>query len=263
MIRLANINNVDINNLTPIEKINNVYIKREDKFIINDVCGGKTRSAYELIINGIEQGYTNFVTAGSRQSPQCEIVSYLCEYLNVKAHLFMPKGKDTSVIKNINNNSNSTIHRTKVGYNSVICKWSNDYAIENNFYYIPFGMECEENIKVTQHQVKNIPNDIKRIIMPIGSGMSFVSVLNGLELYQKYNINVVGIQIGKDVQKTLKKYLNAPHIHYEIINSELKYAQIPKNTTIGNIELDPTYESKCIPYLKDNDLFWIVGKRND
>lgn len=251
-----------IEELTPIEKTQtNIYLKRDDKFKINGVCGGKARSAYQIIINGINNGYKDFVTAGSRMSPQCELVSYLCQSMGVKCHLFMPQGKETSVIKNINQNNLSEIHRTKIGYNSVICKWSYDYAIENNYCYIPFGMECSENIEVTKHQVKNIPSEVKRIVMPIGSGMSFISVLNGLEYYNMTNIQVLGVSVGKDCSKNLEKYLKAPRIKYEIVKSNLNYDEEAKQYHIDNVELDKIYEAKCLPYLKENDLLWIVGKR--
>lgn len=252
--------NFNICELTKVENLGNYYFKRDDEFEIYGVCGGKARSAYQLISEGIKNGYKEFVTAGSRMSPQCELVSCLCQQMGVKCHLFMPKGKDTSVILNINKNNLSEIHRTKIGYNSVICKWSLDFAIENNFYYIPFGMECEENIEVTKHQVKNIPNDVKRIVMPIGSGMSFISVLNGLEIYNN-KIEVLSVSVGKDISKNLQKYLKAPNVKYEIVKSDLDYEKEAKEYIIENIELDKIYEAKCLSYLKNGDLLWIVGKR--
>lgn len=253
---------MDINELTPVEYINNIYFKREDKFNIFNVCGGKARSAYQLISDGIERGYTHFVTAGSRHSPQCEIVSCICENLNVHCHLFMPKGKETSVIKTINNNYLSEIHRTKIGYNSVICKWSRDFSEENNYYYIPFGMECFNNIEITKHQVKNIPNQVKRIIIPVGSGMSFISVLNGLEYYKRTDIEVLGVSVGKDITKNIEKYLNAPNIKYTIVKSEVPYDKDIKDNILCGITLDKTYEAKCISYVKPNDMLWIVGIRS-
>ena len=62
--------NVDIKETTPIEKVGNIYLKRDDKFEIYGVKGGKARSAYQLIKQGLEDGYKEFVTAGSRMSPQ-------------------------------------------------------------------------------------------------------------------------------------------------------------------------------------------------
>ena len=262
IIQITNlVGDVDIKETTPVEKVGNIFLKRDDKFEIHGVCGGKSRSAYQLILDGLNRGYNEFVTAGSRMSPQCEIVSYLCQSLGVKCHLFMPTGKDTSVIENIGNNDLSELHRIKVGYNSVIIKRAKDFAGENKFYYIPFGMECEENIEVTKHQVCNIPDNIKRIVMPVGSGMSFISVMNGLEHYKMYGIEVLGVSVGTDVTKNLQKYLRAPNIKYNIVKSELNYDDAVENNFIGDVELDKIYEAKCLPYLKDNDLLWIVGKR--
>lgn len=252
---------INIEELTPVEKHGDIYLKRDDKFSVYNVCGGKARSAYQLIQKGIDDGYTEFVTAGSRMSPQCELVSCLCEALGVKCHLFMPRGKDTSVILNINKNKLSELHRTRVGYNNVVCKWASDYAIENGFAYIPFGMECKENIDITMHQVRNIPKEVKRIVIPVGSGMSFTSVLNGLEKYGITDKKVLGVSVGKDVQKTLEKYLDAPNIDYEIVKSELDYYKEPKDFIIDGVELDKTYEAKCLPYIESNDCLWIVGKR--
>lgn len=262
---------MSLGDLTPVEKVNGIYLKRDDQFEIYNVRGGKARSAYMLIRNGIEKGYKKFVTAGSRFSPQCEIVSYLCQGLGLKNYLFMPKGKETSVIEHINQNNLSTIFRTNAGYNNVICSYAKKYAEENNCFYIPFGMECQENIEITKHQVQNIPKEVKRIVMPVGSGMSFISVLSGLYYYKMYDKEIVGVSVGKDVTKNLKKYLpceyfgelfnNVQKIKYTIIKSELDYEEFAPVYNIGNVELDRVYEAKCLPYIKTGDLLWIVGKR--
>ena len=262
---------MDLRELTPIQKVNDIYLKRDDCFEIYGVKGGKARSAYMLIQEGIKKGYKEFVTAGSRFSPQCEIVSYLCQNLGLKNYLFMPKGKETSVIEHINQNNLSTIFRTNAGYNNVICSHAKKYAEENNCFYIPFGMECQENIGITKHQVQNIPKEVKRIVMPIGSGMSFISVLSGLDYYKMYDKEIIGVSVGKDVTKNLKKYLpcnyfgelfnNIQKIKYTIIKSELAYDTLAPVYNIGNVELDRVYEAKCLPYIKQGDLLWIVGKR--
>lgn len=256
--------NIDISEMSPVEKHGGVFFKRDDLFEINELHGGKVRSAYQLITNGIENGFKNFVTAGSRHSPQVEIVSFLCEYLNVNCTVFIPRGKETSVIRNITNNKNTTIERTKVGYNNVICAYAKKFSEENNHYYIPFGMECFENIEVTSKQVYNIPKEVKRIVMPIGSGMSFISVLNGLYRYGMNDIEVLGIQVGKSPNKNIEKYLDKDNnIMYNIIKSEYDYDFNYKDNIFNGIELDVVYEAKCIPYIKQGDLLWIVGKRKE
>jgi len=247
--------------ITPVEKINGIWFKREDKYEIYSVCGGKARSAYYLIQKGLSEGKTQFVTCGARTSPQCEIISCICEALKVKCHLFMPQGQDTSILKTIYKNKYSILHRTKVGYNNVLISWSKKFCEENNFYYIPFGMECKENIDIISEQVINIPIESKKIVITVGSGMSLVGLLNGLEKQGWYDKEVLGISVGKDPTKTINKYINAPHINYSIIKSPLDYDKKPKITNLYGIELDPYYESKCIDYIHEGDLFYIIGKR--
>lgn len=259
-----------IGELTPIEKHGELYFKRDDMFNVCGVKGGKARSAFYIIRNALIKEFPScsptFVTAGSRMSPQCEIVSTICESFGVECHLFMPNGKETSVTKNISKNKFSVIHRTKVGYNSVLLHDATNFAKDNGYVYIPFGMECVDNIETTKHQVRNIPKEVKRIVVPCGSGMSMISIIKGLEYYKMFDVEVLGIIVGKDPQKTFKRFLpndlfSNTRIKYLFEQSELKYEQSPKITNICGIELDPIYESKCIPFLKENDLLWIVGHR--
>lgn len=252
--------------MTPVEYVDGFYFKRDDKFEVCGVHGGKSRAAYQIIHQGLKQGHTTFVTAGSRMSPQCEIVSYICEKLGVKCHLFMPNGAETTVTKNIANNRNSIIHRCKVGYNSVICYHAELYAAENGYYYIPFGMECIDNIQITKHQVRNIPECVKRIVVPCGSAMSMISIIMGLEHYGMTDKVIIGVSVGKDPSKNINKFLGDKsslfnNVNYTIVKSNLDYHQASHDTTFCGIELDPIYEAKCIPFLQKGDLLWIVGKR--
>lgn len=252
--------------MTPVEYIDGYYFKRDDKYDACGVKGGKARAAYQLIQDGLSKGYNTFVTAGSRMSPQCEIVSHICEWLSLNCHLFMPRGESTSIIKNISKNKKSEIHRCKVGYNSVICHEAKKYAQKNGFYYIPFGMECWDNIEATKHQVANIPVQVKRIVVPCGSGMSMISILKGLEDYGRDDIRVIGIQVGKDPTSNFKKFLGDKcslfaKYNYDIIKSDTDYHVPATITSFCGIELDPIYEAKCIPFIEKGDLLWIVGKR--
>ena len=244
--------------LSPIERINDIYIKREDLALFNIINGGKGRVIDFFLKQALNQGYTDIVTCGSRDSVQCQMVSAACQYYNLSCHLFMPNGQTTPILHYIQQNKNTELIRTKVGYTNVLKKWSNDYAKEHNYFYLPFALECPETITLNQEQVQNIPSNITRIVIPIGSGMNFISILNGLEKY-KIKIPVLGIQIGLDPKNNLKKFLNAPSISYEILQSDLSYNKKPKNCLLGSINLNSTYEAKCLPFLKPNDLFWIIG----
>ena len=239
--------------LSLVEKINDIYVKREDLAIFKNINGGKGRVITYLIEQGIEEGYTDFVSCGSRDSVQCEMISMICECYEVQCHLFIPSGSDTPIITQMKNNHNTKIIRTDVGYVSTIKKQSLDYANNNDYFYIPFALEDEITIEINKEQVQNIPNEIQRIVVPIGSGMNFISIIKGLEEYNK-NIPVLGVQIGLDPTKNIQKFLGNTTIHYEIIKSELAYNKKAKEYKLGDIKLNRTYEAKCLPYLKPNDL---------
>lgn len=257
---------MDANELTCVEKYGNHYYKREDLFVVNGVCGGKARIVINLVKKGIDNGIKDFVTCGSRDSRQCEVVAKVCEVLNVKSHLFIPSGKDTDIIESISQTNGATIHRTKVGYNNVLMSQSLLYAKENGFFYIPFGLECQETIDINMHQVKNIPSEVKRIIVPCGGGMNMIAILKGLEYYDMIDKEVVGIIVGKEPKEVFKKYMpndlfTTTKVKYRFERYPFDYHTKPRNTIIDGIELDCVYEAKCIPFIKENDLLWIVGKK--
>ena len=254
---------MDITDLTPVQEVNGIYLKREDLFEFAGCSGSKVRGALYIIQKAMEQGYTSFVSLGSRFSPQCEIISCICEEMNLKCHLFMPGSKEkTLVMEHIEMNKNTTLHYIlKGGYTNVLISRAKKFAEENGFYFINFGMEMEETIDIIGCQVENIPNYIKRVVMPIGSGMNFCAVVNGLERYHKDNVQVVGIYVGKDPMRTICKYTPMFNFkNHKVIKSEYRYEK-ELNETIGDVILDPIYEAKCKKYLCEGDLFWIVGRR--
>lgn len=251
-----------IDELTPVEynEEKEIWLKRDDLFEVCGVRGGKSRSAYQVIKELVWQGYNGIVTAGSRQSPQCEIVSYICEDLGIDCVVFMPRGANTSVIDHIEQNMKTHIERVQCGYNNVIIARAKEYAENRGYGYVPFGMECAENVEVTSKQVQNIPKECKRIVIPVGSGMSFSSVVTGLT---RYGIDkpILGIRVGKDPSKIIEQYAEGvDFLDYKIIQSPFAYHDALERY-IGDYQLDPIYEAKCYDYLEKGDCLWVVGRR--
>ena len=48
--------------------------------------------------------------------------------------------------------------------------------------------------------------------------------------------------------------------NHKIIKSKYNYEKVIIKD-INGIILDPIYEAKCVEFLEENDLFWIIGKR--
>ena len=113
-------------------------------------------------------------------------------------------------------------------------------------------------------QVQNIPAEVKRIVVPFGSGMSMACVLNGLTNFGRFDVSVLGVQVGRKSTKNLEKFYDPfllGRVDFKLVSSELDYHDSPKETCFCGIDLDPIYESKCIPFMRPGDLLWVVGHR--
>jgi len=241
--------------LTPVEQHGSLFFKRDDYFRVGGSCGGKVRTCLALA-----EGAKGLVTAGSRSSPQVNIVAQIARKLGIPCHAHTPQGELLPEVL-MAGSAGAEIIQHKAGYNSVIIARAREDAEKTGYTEIPFGMECQIAVIETSSQVANIPDDTKRIIMPVGSGMSLAGVLAGLKEYGK-DIPVLGVRVGADPTERLDKY--APDEWRDmvtIVEAGMDYDTPAPVTELNGINLDPIYEAKCIPFVEDGDLFWIVGIR--
>lgn len=244
--------------ITPIQEINGYFFKREDLFEVAGVCGAKARTCYYLAQNS--ENLKGLTTAGSRQSPQVNIVAHIAKYLGVPCAIHTPQGILSDEVKQAVE-CGAVLYQHKAGYNSVIIARSKQFGAENNYTVIPFGMDCYEAVKQTEIQVQNLPAGIKRIVIVCGSGMNLSGLLWGLKR-NNIEIPVVAIKVGAEPEKRLNKY--APYNWQKmvtIIKSDLDYHTSEKNNVFEGITFDPIYEAKCLKYLQKRDLFWVIGVR--
>lgn len=249
--------------ITPVQRLGDVYVKRDDLLEIAGVRGGKVRTCWQMA-----QGATGLTTAGSRQSPQITIVAHIAKKLGIPCHVHVAKANElTRELEHVKE-LGARLFQYKAGYNSLIRYKAREEAKEMarkdpKWKEIPFGMECEEAINQTKRQVANIPEGVKRIVVPVGSGMSLAGLLHGLK-ERGLDIPVLGIQVGADAEKRLDEY--APkdwRKMVKIVKLPLEeYHDSAKSTDFHGIQLDPIYEAKCIPFVKPGDLLWVVGVRN-
>ena len=245
--------------LSPIEYYNGIYLKRNDLSEFGGCYGGKAECVYDFIVGAKVK---KFVTCGSRDSLQCDIVSQMCENVGYECHIFVPLGKDTPTIDNITKRSMSTLHKIDKGYTVVIKSRSEKFAKQNGMTYIPFGMEHINSIEIISKQVENIPKEVERVVVPVGGGITLCGVLKGLHDFKRSDLSVLGVMTGKRPDKLLKSFqFGVPYelIPYQKDVSPLKMYSMKTNCAIRDVKLDPIYEGKCAPFLRENDLLWIVG----
>ena len=237
-----------------------IWLKREDLFNVCGANGAKARSAHFLIARAKEQGFKGVTTAGSRKSPQINIVAQIAKRLDLKFVAHCPMGELSDELLDAKKNG-AIIIQHKAGYNSVIMKRCIDYAQENNMYEVPFGMKCHEAITQTKLQVKDIPIACKRIVIPVGSGMNLCGLLNGMK-EQNIDLPVFGVIVGAKPYKVLEHFAPANwQKNVTLLKSTLDYHSEETNNRMADTLFDPVYEGKCLKYLEEDDLFWVVGIR--
>ncbi len=117
-------------------------------------------------------------------------------------------------------------------------------------------MECEEAVRQTSRQVRNLPRDAARLVVPVGSGMSLAGILWGMAEHG-LDIPVLGVVVGAGPKKRLDKFgppdwrerltlTNAGVDHHEAVEAD-----------VGGVKLDPHYEAKCARFLQSGDCLWL------
>lgn len=245
-----------MNVLTPVERKGDYYLKRDDLFEYANQRGGKVRAALYLISKDKVTGIT---TAGNRNSPQINIVSSIGLKMNIPVVAFTSTGVLGDEVK-LAQNKGAQIEQVSPGYETVINARAREYAIKNGYLYVPFGMDSPEVHPLVAEQVQNIPNVVKRIVVPVGSASSLIGIIKGVQKY-KPHITVLGIIVGANPLRKLKKYVPNWENTAKLVTSKYKYHEPAKETKIYDINLDPYYEAKALPFLNKHDLLWIVGVR--
>ena len=249
---------------TPVQQCGPYWAKRDDLFEVAGVRGGKARTCLELAVLARECGYKGLTTASSRKSPQVSIVAHVAQYLGMAARIHVPaaRGKLTPEIADAQQHGADILFHP-YGHNSVIISRAKRDASEHGYFYIPFGMECVAAVVYTGEQVANLVGvPFRRIVVPVGSGMSLAGILHGLIRY-RIAVPVLGITVGADPRKRLQRY--AP-FHWasmvKLVPSQLDYGwAVADQPEWPYFPLDEIYERKCLPYLQDGDLLWVVGIR--
>lgn len=244
--------------LTPVEQHGGHLVKRDDRFGIAQSAGGKVRSCLAL---ASQPGVKGLVTAGSRHSPQVNIVATVGKTLGLPVRAHVPSGAMTPELLAAQAEG-AEIVQHKAGYNTVIIKRAKDDATERGWLEIPFGMETPVAIEETGGQVANLPfGSFDRLVVPVGSGMSLAGILHGLQQAGQHP-PILGVIVGADPTQRLDRY--APpgwRDQVELVNSGLDYDDYAPTTALGDLPLDPVYEAKCLPFLQPGDLLWVVGIR--
>jgi 1-aminocyclopropane-1-carboxylate deaminase/D-cysteine desulfhydrase-like pyridoxal-dependent ACC family enzyme len=261
---------VRVDEETPVEQHGELWLKREDSWCLDEAGqhGAKVRTCLALGELAQLNGARELVTAGSRHSPQVAIVAEVGLWLSMPTRVFVPAGEETQELAAARE-LGAEVVQVRPGHNSVIVARARDWAKASHgtAALVPFGMECQEAVDLTSLQLGNMPRHAKRIVVPVGSGMTLAGILQGMTGWVRHPLPVLGVVVGADPTKRLDRW--APwwwQQHVELVPAGVPYShRIEAEQWLewhGELPwLDPVYEAKAVPHLRDGDVFWLVGRR--
>ena len=267
-------------NLTPIEKHDGIFFKRDDLFCpYGDVNGGKVRQTIELIKKYKPKGV---ISAVSVHSPTGPVISRVAKEFNIPCIIAVGGTKEENLDKlpmmKLTKKWGGDI-RIVAGHGMKSAVSGRMISIQEDMDY--FDMDFSKHIfsdsdlmfDTNLYQVQNIPDKLDVLIMSLGVGIQFSCVLKGLKRYNKKVKRIIGVQVGPDRRKLIDTYLNQNllfeepfDLKYELYQDTSAYSKTVEYK-INNFQLDDIYEGKAYKWmlenidLKQKILFWCIGRR--
>jgi hypothetical protein len=206
--------------LTPVEKHNGVWFKRDDYFAplgYGSVNGSKLRQCIYLVNRWVKENRISGVVSGSVVgSPQHPFIASICKHYGIGC-LIATGSKHYLEHKNmaLAHSLGAKFYVAKVGYAKALQsisfqlakKLTNHCVLETNITVdekLNNPADIERFHEVGAYQVNNISDEIETLIIPCGSCNSVVSILYGLAIKQPKSLkNIILMGIGNNGSKNL------------------------------------------------------------
>lgn len=278
--------------LTPFENHQGMWLKREDKFAPLGYGGPNGSKMRQLIWAMARErgGKTHVLTGASIQSPQLSMSAIVGAHFGLRARQVV-YSKASTILKHTN-------PRIAAGFGAVFEFASGPYnpilqrkvaeLRQATSLVVEYGITldhkkhpAEDVLKfheVGANQVRNLPTEVERLIMPAGSCNSLTSVILGLSRNSKNLKELFTLGIGPDKQGWMKERLAIMGVdiralpfkwnHFSLHDSGYsKYSDHFNGEHCYGVQLHNTYEAKMWRWLRENNqlqfdgktCFWIVG----
>lgn len=280
--------------LTPFENHKGIWFKREDYFAPLGYGGPNGSKMRQLIwyMNRNRAGKTHVVTGASIQSPQLSMSAI------VGAHYGLPSrqvvySKPETVLRHTNPmvaaGFGAVFEYASGPYNPILQRRVADLILPTSLV-VEYGITVDHTRydadtvrkfhEVGANQVRNLPTDVHRLIVPAGSCNSLTSVFLGLSRDSKNLRELFTLGIGPSKLVWMRERLALMGVdpdklpfkwrHFSLHDTGYsKYTDHFNGESFDGIDFHPTYEGKMIRWLKANDMlfetpddrtaFWIVG----
>jgi hypothetical protein len=256
--------------------------KREDLCTLPaGVNGAKLRACDHLIRQGAAAGATRVISAASVLSPQNAMASVLAQRYGLRCTVVLGGTTPRSALQHksvrMAVDHGAELDCIRVGYNPALQKRAADLSgADPQSYWLQYGIttapgasarELRAFHQIAADQVTNLPDTIKTLIVPFGSGNTAAGVLLGLNQHRPPALErIVLVGIGPNRQRWLRdrfEYMGVSlprYRHLDLHGSGYASYSDKMPGSADGIVLHPTYEGKVVRYLNEKAPEWWVRR---
>ncbi len=294
-------NDVFMEPFSPVEKLDKIWFKREDKFLPfgpGSMNGSKARQAIYLTKRYMASVAKpiGVVTGANMRSAQLPMAAALAKEMGVPCVAVIGSTKPDTAARYdmvaLAHHYGAQFVISKVGYNPAIQAKVRELleGPMRGWMQLEYGssldhkthtaQEIEQFHRVTAKQVGNIPRGIKKLIVPTGSCNTLTSVMYGLAMHNTDVEEVICLQIGPDRQRwTYERLAMIEEASGHKIETPRRYIDLTLHwkyeddqfAEYHGIQFHPTYEGKCWYWLEneapqlinEDTCFWLTGDKPD
>ena len=284
--------------LTPVETIDGLQFKREDKFAplgYGCINGSKLRQLIWLVDGYAKKGGgRGLISGASVHSPQLSMGSAVATHYGLPSTHVLGATNPISSMKYLDvemaGRFGATFEYSKVAYNGALqgmVKRLLKTPRYSGYFYLEYGVtlghrehrarEIEAFHRVGAEQVRNLP-DCHYLIIPSGSCNSLVSILYGLALFRPKVERLVLVEIGPGRRQWVNERLLAiqavsdvgvagvledyPAEYHDLHGSKYATYHDTMPYTHGDIAMHPRYEGKVMTYLRQRQPDYLANADN-
>lgn len=256
---------VEPTKLTPVECYGNIWAKREDRAAYTDAgmpSGAKVRQ-FMAMARTAPPG-TPMIVGCAAVSAMQVYVAAAARAFNTRAIVYVPGRATPTASTRWAASMGAEINEVRPGYASVYRKRARDRAMAEGG---AIKWNVDHAIEDTAAQVRNIPADVARIVVPTGSGLTAIGVLVGLARIGR-NTPVFAPCVSdmaelEKIIETVQRYVPGWRAARRIamFPPQSKY-ETPVHRTLPNGDmLDPYYAAKAWGHVRPGDCLWVSGRR--
>lgn len=242
--------------LTPVEMHGGHSVKRDDLADERGVRGGKARTLGAVCRHVVAEGLCGLTVYAARNSVTPRTVGAVCYAYGVPACIHTAASKEPLGEAFLDAQRNLVrVVEHRPGYMSVLAARARDQAAADGYLALGLGLDFPPAALLTAEQVANVPRGTRRIVTAVGSGHMLEGILRGLEATGNL-VPVLGVCVGSIPECVAG--METP-VDVELVRSALDFNKPAREATLGDLALNPYYEAKCLPYLREGDLLWVVA----